>query len=330
MKTADILSRLQAPDTVPLQADGSARRFFRLPGKQPLLAVLPPEHPEPKDFAEARSMALIGRHLYQKGAAVPEIHDWDEQSGLVLCEDLGDQRLHGATGDAAARLALYEAAVTRLAQMQTAGAEGFDPDWCWDTPRYDEKLMQDRESGYFLRACCTDILGLAFDQAQLAAECQDLARTASAAPACFFLHRDCQSRNIMLVQGQPCFIDFQGGRLGPLAYDLASLLLDPYAALPKDTQAHLLDSYLTALHRLMPYDDAQFRHEFLLLSVQRNLQILGAFAFLSHTRGKPFFARFLAPASASLAALLEREEFARYAGLRSLARQCHQHFKQVL
>ena len=328
MKTADILARLQAPDTIPLQADGSSRRFFRLPGKQPLLAVLPPEHPEPKDFAEARSMALIGRHLRQKGAAVPEIHDWDEQSGLVLCEDLGDQRLHGASGDASSRLALYEAAVTRLAQMQTAGAEDFDPGWCWDTPRYDEALMQDRESGYFLRACCTELLGLTFDKDQLAAECQALAQAASSAPAHFFLHRDCQSRNIMLVQEQPFFIDFQGGRLGPLAYDLASLLLDPYAALPKDIQAHLLNSYLAALHRLMPYDADQFRHEFLLLSAQRNLQILGAFAFLSHTRGKPFFARFLAPASASLAALLAREEFARYAGLRSLACQCHQQFKQ--
>lgn len=326
MNTERILDRLAADPTVQrLQADGSSRRFFRLRmDGRPVLAVLPPVNADDKAMAEARSMALIGRHLHAKGAAVPEIYGWDEASWLVICEDLGDQRLHDVGPTEARRPALYEQTLARLARMQVAGAAGFDPGWCWDTPRYDTALMRERESDYFLQACCADLLDLSFDTAAVREECRKLATAAAEAPARFFLHRDCQSRNIMLAQGEPVFIDFQGGRLGPLAYDLASLLIDPYAALPADMQEYLLEVYLAELTKLTSYDREQFRREYLLLSAQRNMQILGAFAFLSKVRGKPFFARFLAPASSSLAALLERESFAPYPELRALSRQCRQ------
>lgn len=326
MNHREIERLLQHPQSI-LQADGSSRRFFRLKsGRRPLLAILPPEQAGPKELAEARSVACIGRHLHARGAATPEIFAWDAESGLVLCEDFGDTRLQDIGPGHPERLRLYEETVVALAFMQVKAAEGFDPAWCWDTPRYDEQLMQERESGYFLQACCRDLLGLSFDGAGLAHECRLLAASAAQAPACYFLHRDCQSRNVMLPAGLPAFIDFQGGRLGPLAYDLASLLIDPYAALPEAMQAHLLEHYLAALLRLTPYDPERFRHEYQLLAVQRNLQIMGAFAFLSQVRGKPFFAAFLAPAAASLATLLAHEAFARYAGLRNLACLCHQHF----
>lgn len=330
MNIARVLERIATDPTVQrLQADGSSRRFYRLrEGDAPILAVLPPENADEKAMAEARSMACIGRHLHKQGAAVPEIYGWDEASGLVLCQDLGDQRLHDVGPADARRPALYQTALARLAHMQVAGAAGFDPGWCWDTPQYDAKLMRERESDYFLQACCADLLHLPFDAAAVREECRKLAEAAAGAPAHFFLHRDCQSRNIMLAQGEPVFIDFQGGRLGPLAYDLASLLIDPYAALPADMQEHLLEVYLAELTKLTPYDREQFRHEYLLLSAQRNMQILGAFAFLSKVRGKPFFARFLAPASSSLAALLEHDAFAPYAALRALSHECRRHLEQ--
>ena len=329
-----------------INADGSSRRFFRLryggEGGGSLLAILPPKQagqtPElrAREMAEARSMALIGRHLRKMGAPTPEIYAWDEVSGLVLCQDFGNQPLHGSAlgpGEAKLRLQLYEESLSSLACMQVHAAQGFDPAWCWDTPRFDSAFMQERESGYFLRALCRDMLGLDFDAAELAAECRHLADTAAAAPHHYFLHRDFQSRNIMLpaVQsapsdepGKPAFIDFQGGRLGPLAYDVASLLLDPYAALPASMQNHLLEVYISALNREISYNPEQFRHEYRYLAVHRNMQVLGAFAFLSQVKAKPFFARFLRPAAASLAALLAQAEFARYAGLRRLSLACCQ------
>ncbi len=314
----------------PLRPDGSLRRFYRLHAARKtaapaLLAILPPEGADAAALAEAKSLACIGRHLHRLALPTPEIVAWDAASGLVLCEDFGNSRLHGsatAAGQEMRRRALYEKTLQALARMQVRAAEGFDPDWCWDTPRYDARLMQERESGYFLRACCRDTLGLSYDAEALAEECRHLAGQAALAPAHFFLHRDFQSRNIMLPSGRPGFIDFQGGRLGPLAYDVASLLLDPYAALPAPVQEQLLQVYLDALNREYTYDSARFRHEYLFVAVHRNMQIMGAFAFLTRVRGKSFFAPYLAPAAASLAALLANSVFSRYPELRRLSRLC--------
>ena len=132
----------------------------------------------------------------------------------------------------------------------------------------------------------------------------------------------------MIKDGQVRCIDFQGGRFGPLAYDLASLLLDPYAGLPETTQEHLRLVYLEALQDLIPYDAEQFQHEYVFLALQRNLQILGAFSFLSQVRQKSFFAQFISPALSTLGALLARPEAAGYAHLRSLVNQCRQEFEQ--
>jgi aminoglycoside/choline kinase family phosphotransferase len=212
--------------------------------------------------------------------------------------------------------------VIALAQMQVLGRENFKPAWCWDTPCYDRKLMLERESGYFLRALCRDLLKLELDEAALAQEFSRLADQAGQADASFFLHRDFQSRNIMVQPGRVRFIDYQAGRLGPLAYDLASLLIDPYAALPQAMQNTLLEQYLDALNALLPYDREQFRREYLPLAIQRNLQILGAFAFLSSQRGRPFFAQYIPPALHSLRSLLAKLPPAEYACLRAATEQC--------
>ncbi|MGD9949208.1 MAG: aminoglycoside phosphotransferase family protein [Desulfobulbus sp.] len=316
---------------VPLVPDGSSRRFFRLQGpEQPLIAILPPENDE-RGQAEARAFYRIGSHLQCWGAPTPAILAFDEHTGLALCEDLGEHRLYEqvqAQGVNAA-LSLYEQAVRGLARMQVRGAQGFDTSWCWDTPAYDRELMLERESGYFLRACCTDLLQLEFDREKVEAECRQLAEAAAQAPAHFFLHRDFQSRNIMVCKGEVRFIDFQGGRLGPLAYDLASLLIDPYTNLDTTAQEHLLTIYLQALNQEMEYDPEQFQQEYLLLALQRNLQILGAFAFLSQVKQKLFFAQFLAPALDSLTGLLAKPGASGYAALSHICQLCRRKLEQL-
>nr|WP_320009854.1 phosphotransferase [uncultured Desulfobulbus sp.] len=316
-------AQLQLEALVP---DGSRRRFFRVQdGTHSMLAVLPPENDAP-GMDEARAFHALGTHLEQCGAPTPQIFAFDQASGLALCEDLGQERLYErvqAQGIKAS-LPFYEQAVQQLAQMQVRAAQGFQASWCWDTPVYDQELMLARESGYFLQACCTDLLGIAFDRVELEASCRQLARDAAQAPTGYFLHRDFQSRNIMICNEQVRFIDFQGGRLGPLGYDLASLLIDPYIQLPQEAQEHLLGVYLNALAAVSEYDPAQFRHEYVLLALQRNLQILGAFAFLSKVRKKRFFAQFLSPALNSLRGLLAKPEAAEYAALKDICEQCRQ------
>jgi len=312
----------------PLTPDGSERRFCRLEHENGTTAVA--AAPPPDDAAglqEAVSGWHIGRHLFSSGIPVPELYGFDQQSGLLVCEDLGDTRLHDLVqkkGTGAEQVCrFYRQTMTELARMQVRAGKDFDPLWCLSTPRYDRALMLERESGYFLQALCRDFLHLEIDT-KIEQDFYRLADRASQAEAAFFLHRDFQSRNIMIHQGQVRFIDYQAGRLGPLAYDPASLLLDPYAALPAQMQDELLEHYLDVLTTLLPYDRDRFREEYLLLALQRNLQILGAYAFLSQQKGKLFFSRYISPALHSLQALLAKTATAEYPYLKSLSCRCRE------
>ncbi len=301
--------------------DGSSRRFWRVSlGKQHLcLAIAPPSLRE-KDLAEARAARAIGTHLQQQDVRVPEQYGWDEEHGIILCEDLGDCKLHdyvvkeqerGAKECIAAIRPWYQQVIAGLTRMQIRGAMAFDPNWCWDSPRYDRTLMLERESGYFLRAFWQDLLGNK-EPIGLQEEFVELADRAARIPSHYFLHRDFQSRNIMIHGEDVCFIDFQGGRQGPLGYDLASLLIDPYVTLSDDFQKELQELYLDKLEELIPVNRKGFREEYLLLALQRNLQIVGAFSFLSQHRKKIFFKQFLGPALISLEKLVKNELFAMF------------------
>lgn len=313
-----------------LAGDGSQRAFFRLrfAGQAAVIAVLPACR-DMAQMAEARAAWLIGRHLHRAGVPVPEPLAHDEECGVILFEDLGDLRLHDslcgrAAGDDAELLRIYGEVVRELARMQVLGGQGFQESWCWQTPRYDRELMLSRESGYFLEALCQGLLGLRPDTASLRREFEEIAGHAAAAPGQFFLHRDFQSRNLMLKDGRVRIIDFQGGRLGPLGYDLASLLIDPYAGLPQAVQDTLLAQYLRELARHTAYDPDRFRQEYFYLALQRNLQILGAFAFLGGRRGKPFFLPFIRPALLTLHARLAKEGRGRYPVLSQLVETCQE------
>jgi len=316
------------PDRVHLQAispDGSQRQFIRLvgPGGRRLLIIKPPEG-EGTGLHEAQSACSIGQHLYGRGIPVPEIYGFDSMNGQLFVEDLGDERLYDMLRQTSEekRLYWYKQVIAELVRMQIQGADDFSLSWCWDTPRYDKELMITRESGYFLQALCRDYFNLSFDRQRIEKECCLLADRASLAPADYFLHRDFQSRNIMVKDKKVRIIDFQGGRLGPLAYDLASLLIDPYMALSASLQQEVKKIYLRELQKFISYDGVQFEREYILLALQRNLQILGAFAFLSRQRGKIFFSRFIQPALLSLNSLLAKPDAADYRALRALARQC--------
>ncbi len=291
---------------VPLAGDGSDRPFYRLlMGEGSFLAALPsPTMVQAR--AEARAACLIGRHLWQGGVPVPEIYACDPESGAILFEDLGDRLLfhEAAAGASNALFALYRQAVVILADFQVQGRSGFQPEWCWDTPRYDRELMINRESNYFAREFCGNFMGLTALPAGLSAEFSALAERISQIPASFLIHRDYQSRNLMVVGGRLRVIDFQGARFGPLAYDLASLLNDPYATLPDDWKGGLMSHYLERVAGSIPLDRARFMEEYHHVALQRNLQVLGAYAFLVRERKKEFFRQYIDPALQRLLTLL--------------------------
>ncbi len=326
-----LLTRVEAENFVnrescrKVDSDGSTRRFWRVSKKdRSLCLIAAPAGRGSAELAESRSAWHIGRHLQKKGVVVPELYGWDSTTGVLLFEDLGDSRLHDVAvqkkmqqqaGDVL--VAYYHQSLEQLATMQFKGAEDFDESWCWDSPRYDTQVMVERESNYFVNAFWHGLLGHKV-AAGVDNELREIARLASEAPANYFLHRDFQSRNIMIKEGAVRFIDYQAGRLGPLGYDLASLLIDPYCHLPQKFQDELVDFYLKIIAKFFAVGEAEFKKQFILLAFQRNMQIIGAFSFLYKVRKKPFFMDYIKPSLVSLRNRLEDPLFKDYPLIHSM------------
>lgn len=291
----------------PIQADGSNRSFFRIrhpSHNQTFIAVLnPPLSPFPA--RENTAYLKIGKHLRRQGAPIPEIFQWDLEAGCFLVEDMGDLRLQEALSAEDRPQELEEDVLKALLNMQLRGAEGFNPSWCCQTSHYDRKCMRQFESDYFRDAFLSQYIGLDRDLHELETPFVHLASMAAGAEAGFFMHRDFQSRNVLITDKGPAFVDWQGGRMGPLGYDLASFLLDPYAGRSEAHGKRLYLFYLEMLRDRYGTKVQSFEDTFPYLAIQRNLQILGAFGFLSRVRGKKFFETYIPAAALSLLRLLE-------------------------
>lgn len=323
-------------ESTEMGADGSSRRFVRIRRDgQPLCLAVFPATGGQRDLDEANSAWHIGRHLRSKGIAVPLLYGRQESTGVILFEDLGDLRLHeiaAATDFSDSRslgrlLSLYGKTLDQLVAMQLGAIAGFSDNWCYDTARYDRQLMLARESGYFLQAFWQDTLNRQIPEG-IERECTFIADQASLAPSDFFLHRDFQSRNIMITEGCVRIIDYQAGRRGPLAYDLASLLIDPYAALPKDVQEQLLQIYIDKIGGSNAIKTSEFRKQYTFLALQRNLQIIGAFAYLSKVHGKDFFAGYIHPAIRMLHDRLQDPVFGQCSNLKHMAATAMETFER--
>ncbi len=288
-----------------LPSDGSKRLFWRLSPKSHTSFIAMENAPsDATSKRENVAYLMIGRHLFQKDLPVPEIHRFDLTNGWFILDDFGDASLQESVSLKENRVSIYERVIEILFRLQTAGAEGFNTEWCCQTERYDQYVMQHYEANYFREAFLHNYLGLKEDWPELEAPFNHLVETASRADNHYFLHRDFQSRNIMVSKGKVGILDWQGGRLGPLAYDLASLLIDPYTGLSLHERDDLFQHYLRFLGKYQSRLVEPFKKYFPYLAIQRNLQILGAFAFLSKVRGKPYFEDYISPALKSLQHLL--------------------------
>lgn len=285
-----------------LKGDGSDRHWSRLrSGKATLIAVDHGIRVQKQGQQEVDAFVDIGSHLHATGVPVPRIYLHDRFSGMVFLEDLGDRHLQAAARDLPrSSQALYQQVIECWSHMAIKGAKGFDTRWTWQTAWYDRELILDRECRYFIEAFVNGYLGNALDYDEWAGEFEWLADQAVSHGVTGFIHRDLQSRNIMLHKDQIHFIDFQGGRMGPIQYDLAALLIDPYVALPRDLQEELCRYALTSIARHTPIDPDQFMLGYQYCMLTRNLQMLGAFGYLSRVKGKSYFESFIPPAVKTL------------------------------
>jgi NDP-sugar pyrophosphorylase family protein len=288
-----------------LQGDGSERQWYRLKAGRHSLIMADHGIRENRSTSEIDAFVHIGQHLYHQGVSVPKIYFYDTFCGLVFMDDLGDVNLQQAarlTIQTQSLIRLYKSVIDQLIRLSLGGGDKFDPAWTYQSIRYDQELIIEKECRYFQEMFLNNYLGLGARLEDLAADFASLAQKALQYSNTGFMHRDMQSRNIMIKSQQVYIIDFQGGRLGPIQYDLASLLIDPYVELPTAIQAQLLDYSVDALSRRC----------FHYCSLTRNLQILGAFAYLSKIKGKHYFEDYIPAALQTLGSNLHagsRDEF---------------------
>ena len=304
----------------PIPADGSKRLFWRITPSTPGPSFIAMAAPRTDSASERENLAhiKIGMHLHGKGLPVPEIHSYDLERGWSIMEDLGHISLQDLVTSAEDPIPIYEPVLEHLLRLQTDGAVGFDTKWCCQTKRYDLTVMRQYEAYYFRDAFLCRYLGLKKEWPELEAPFKHLRETASKADSTFFLHRDFQSRNIILSEGKIGIIDWQGGRLGPLGYDLASLIIDPYTQLSPRQRDELYHRYLLLIMEYNAEWVESLKRSFPYLAIQRNLQILGAFSFLTKAENKPYFEAYIPAALRTLHHLLQQVNDKQLSPLRNL------------
>jgi aminoglycoside/choline kinase family phosphotransferase len=299
------------PDRIEtLRADGSARRLYRLwSGDRSVIGVVN------EDVAENKAFLSFSRHFRKEGLAVPEIFARNPEITAYLEEDLGDetlfdalseQRLNGGAVSETMQSA-YESAIRELPRFQITAGRGIDDSVCYPRSSFDRQSMLwdlNYFKYYFLK-----LARVPFHEQHLENDFEQLTNWLLESPTDFFLYRDFQSRNIMLRDGKPWFIDYQGGRRGALQYDVASLLYDAKADLPPDFRLHLKTVYLEALDEVLPGQEESFNRAFPGFVLMRILQAMGAYGFRGFYERKAHFLQSVPYAIRNLELLLSESAF---------------------
>ncbi len=309
---------------VRLKGDGSQRRWYRLGVDQDSLIMADHGIQIHAETAEIDAFVNIGKHLFGAGLPVPQIYDYDRFAGLVFLEDLGNLDLQGAVQnepDQKVIQAWYQSIIDILIEFSTGGAADFDPAWAYQTPSYDKDLILEKECRYFVEAFLNGYLGRVETFESYKSEFSRVADKALESPVIGLMHRDFQSRNIMCKKNRFYLIDFQGARLGPLQYDLASLLIDPYVDLAPALQARLLDYCSHKVRQHTGRGEDKFRECYRYCSLARNLQMLGAFGYLTRVMRKNQFERYIPAALRSLDRQLSGSSGEHFPGLRDLVQE---------
>src|SRR5207248_11515291 len=265
----------------PLQGElgGSGRSIIRLAGdKLSAIGILHDVREENVAFLE------FSRHFRRHGLPVPEVYAEDLSQGAYLEEDLGDTTLfeflsENRAGDDIAPpvVEAYRKVVAMLPRFQIEAGGDLNYKVCYPRANFDRQSIAwdlNYFKYYFLR-----LAGIPFNEQALEDDFGRLTEFLLSAPRDYFLYRDFQSRNILLRNGDPYFVDYQGGRKGALQYDIASLLYDANADLPPDLRQQLLDHYLHALGGFIPLDREAFLRHYYAYVYIRIMQALGAYGF---------------------------------------------------
>lgn len=243
---------------------------------------------------ENAAFLAFSKHFRRHGLPVPEIYAEALDQGAYLEEDLGDLTLfeflsknRQGTAIAPAVVEAYRKVVAVLPRFQVEAAHDLDYSVCYPAASFDRQSISwdlNYFKYYFLR-----LAGIPFSEHALEEDFSRLTDFLLSASRNFFLYRDFQSRNVMLRDGQPYFVDYQGGRKGALQYDIASLLFDAKADLPPELRQQLLYDYLRALETHTRIDREAFLGHYYAYVYVRIMQALGAYGFRGFYERKVHF-----------------------------------------
>lgn len=309
----------EADEITELPSSGSNRRYFRLRGPQTLIGVSGTSTEENKAFL------YMADHFRKKGLPVPEVYAWSADKAFYLQQDLGDTLLFDAIEkgrkssvfDEGERQLLHKT-ITLLPAIQFAGADGFDFSRCYPQPEFNQRSIL-WDLNYF-KYCFLKATGMEFQENRLEDDFQKMSDVLLRSSSATFMYRDFQSRNVMIKDAEPWLIDFQGGRKGPVYYDIASFLWQAKAKYPEDLRTELLHAYLQALQKYMPVEETYFLSQLRHFVLFRTLQVLGAYGFRGYFEKKPHFIQSVPFAIDNLRQLL-RGDFPEYPYLCQVLRE---------
>ncbi len=275
--------------TQELTSSGSNRRYYRLKsGDTSIIGVIGTSKEENHAFI------TLARHFHSKGLNVPQLYAVSEDEMSYIQEDLGDSQLYQMvsigreTGDYNENeIAMLCKAISNLPGIQFKGAEGLDFSVCYPDSAFNGRMVN-FDLNYF-KYCFLKATGLEFNEVKLQDDFDRLKADLIKEDCNTFMYRDFQARNVMVRDGEPYYIDFQGGRRGPIYYDVASFIWQARSRFSENLKETLIQAYLDSLREFIQVDEVEFREKLRIFVLFRTLQVLGAYGFRGYFEKKPHF-----------------------------------------
>ncbi len=300
----------ETPDRInPLKGDGSERRIYRLQNANRSVIGVVGDH-----RAENEAFIYFSNHFRSCHLPVPEIYATDLDNGIYLEQDLGYETLFEwmmplrQNGGFPERvIEMYRRSLFWLPYFQIRASQQIDYSYCYQHARFGQESMN-WDLQYFQHRFLALFYKHSMDREALQQDFRVLVSHLLEADDQYFLYRDFQSRNIMVWNEQPYFIDYQSGRQGALQYDVASLLFDAKANIPQEVREELLAYYLDQVQQHKTIDRERFLHYFYGFVMIRIMQAFGAYGYLAGVRGKKNFLKSVPFALNNLKIILKKAE----------------------
>lgn len=320
-------------EILPIAESGSSRKYFRIvTDKRSLIGTYS------SNIEENEAFLCFSKHFHDLGLNVPKVFAVNAERTCYLQSDFGDDNLFAhvqkalmanvgpSTGSGTSAIlgentiALYKKALSHLVKLQVLGHQGLDYSKAYPTERFDRQAIID-DLNYFKYYFVKPHEKIDFNETRLGKDFEAFADFVSQAPCEFFMYRDFQSRNIMVKDDELYFIDFQGGRKGPLNYDVVSLLYQVKAQIPQATRDELVEYYKAELSQYMSPEAVKFDTYQPYFVYLRLMQVLGAYGFRGLIQKKSHFIESIPYALKEIEALSKVTPLTAYPELQSVINQ---------